>query len=225
VGRGVLVDMDGLLLDTERIAEKAWTRAEKEVGITLPEGYYFSLIGQSMRIIGERLEELLPADRVQPYLAAANRIYHKLLFQEPLPVKPGARIFLEALHASGPNYCLATSTFRKLALDKLERAGLSDLMPQRVCGDDVVASKPEPDIYLAAARKIGISPEACFAVEDSPNGIRAALAAGCRVIHVPDLAPVPPELLASCVYVGNDLNEVVEVLNSADSGLAIDLKA
>jgi HAD superfamily hydrolase (TIGR01509 family) len=214
--KGVLVDMDGLLLDTERIAEKAWLRAAADTGTPLPEGFYFTLIGQSMRVIAERLEEVMPAEKVESYLKAANRHYHHLLHAGDLPVKSGAKGFLEYLQSSRLAYCLATSTYRRLAASKLERAGLAGLIEHRVCGDEVSASKPEPDIYLLAARKINCDPKDCLAVEDSPNGILSALAAGCRVVHVPDLAPVDPDLLEQVAAVFTDLGQLTRQLQATD---------
>lgn len=218
--KGVLVDMDGLLLDTERIAEKAWLRAAADTGTPLPEGFYFTLIGQSMRIIAERLEEVMPAEKVESYLKAANRHYHHLLHAGDLPVKSGAKGFLEYLQSSRLAYCLATSTYRRMADSKLERADLAGLIEQRVCGDDVSASKPEPDIYLMAARKINCDPKECLAVEDSPNGILSALAAGCQVVHVPDLAPVDPDLLEQVAAVYPDLGQLTRQLQATDPAVS-----
>ena len=189
---GLLIDMDGVLLDTERLAESCWKKAEETTGFFMPEGFYFSLIGLSLPLIEERLTGVMTPDcDIRDFLAVANRIYRKALEEEPIPVKAGARDLLEYLHAQAIPACLVTSTFRELADDKLEGAGLGDLLPERVCGDEISRSKPEPDGYLAGAGKLGFRPHDLLALEDSGNGLTAALASGCRVAHVPDLAPVP----------------------------------
>ncbi|HKJ90890.1 MAG TPA: HAD family phosphatase [Oceanipulchritudo sp.] len=192
---GLLIDMDGVLLDTERLAEGCWKKAEEATGFFMPEGYYFSLIGLSLPLIEERLSGVMTPDcDIGDFLAVANRIYRKALEEEQIPVKAGAQALLEHLHARSIPACLVTSTFRELADHKLGAAGLGHLLPNRVCGDEISRSKPEPDGYLAGARKLGFQPTRLLALEDSANGLMAALAAGCQVAHVPDLAPVPTSL-------------------------------
>jgi HAD superfamily hydrolase (TIGR01509 family) len=203
---GLLLDMDGVLLDTERVAERCWRAAEEETGWRMPDGLYFTLIGQSMRRIEPRLREVMdPGCDVGAFLQAANRHYDAALTQDAIPVKPGARALLEHLSRQGIPVCLATSTFRALAERKLAGAGLGQWLPLRVCGDEVGHSKPAPDIYLEAARRIGFAPHQLLAVEDSENGLRAALDAGCRVAHVPDIAPVAEAVQARADRVYADL--------------------
>lgn len=215
--QGVLVDMDGVLIDTERVAERCWRAAELETGWPMPEGFYFTLIGQSMQRIRERLGSVMPADCDVPlFLETANRHYRCALQEEPLVVKEGARELLEELSARGVPVCLATSTFRELAGHKLHLAGLSNLIPHRVCGDEVEQSKPAPDIYLKAASRLGLPAACTLAIEDSGNGLLAALAAGCRVAHVPDLAPVPLEIQARADRIYRSLRVLAEALGRGE---------
>ena len=189
--KGLLLDMDGLLLDTERVSESCWAEAERETGFRMPEGFYFSLVGQSMRRIRERLVEVMdPACDIDVFLEAANRIYHDAILENPVPVKPGAETFLEFLARRQVPRCLATSTGTDLCRHKLQAAGLLQWLPLRVCGDQVEHSKPAPDIYLEAARLLGYPPADLLVLEDSENGLRAGMAAGCKVAHVPDIGPV-----------------------------------
>lgn len=192
---GVLIDMDGVLLDTERVAERCWHEAEKETGFFMPDGFYFTLIGQSMKLIEPRLEAVMdPECDVAAFLAAANRHYDHALAHHEIPVKSGARELLQYLREQEIPACLATSTFHELAARKLSSTGLLSLLPVRVCGNEIEHSKPAPDIYRAAADRLGLAPERLIAIEDSENGLRSALEAGCRVIHVPDIAPVSEDV-------------------------------
>lgn len=215
--KGVIFDMDGVLLDTERVAERCWRAAEEETGFRMPEGFYFTLIGQAMPLIERRLAEVMdPACDIAAFLAVSNRHYDHALTSEPIPVKQGAAALLELFSERGIPCCLATSTFRRLAAHKLESTGLAALLPERVCGDDVHHSKPAPDIYLEAATRLGHEPSQLLAIEDSGNGLISALEAGCVVAHVPDIAPVPLEVQARTHRVYRCLGELREAVERAE---------
>ena len=188
--KGLLLDMDGLLLDTERVSESCWAEAERETGFRMPEGFYFSLVGQSIGHRQRLVEVMDPACDIDAFLEVANRIYHSAILENPVPVKPGAAAFLEFLADSGVPRCLATSTGTELCRHKLQAAGLLQWLPLRVCGDQVDHSKPAPDIYLEAARRLNHPAGELLVLEDSENGLRAGMAAGCKVAHVPDIGPV-----------------------------------
>lgn len=207
--RGFLLDMDGLLLDTERISKRCWIAAEEETGFFMPPGFNDSLIGQSMARIRERLIEVMdPACDVDGFLKVAGRIYTEAVTGSSLPLKKGARELLELLSAREIPRCLATSTGRELCGRKLKASGLNGHLPMRVCGDDVSRSKPAPDIYLEAASQLGHVPGDLLVLEDSENGIRAALSAGCKVGHVPDLGQVHVDTQVRVDRVFRDLLEV-----------------
>lgn len=191
VFHGMLLDMDGTLLDTEHISHKAWRLAEKETQIELREGLLDEVVGLAMNRIIQTLKEALgsahAADRL---FQVAFRNYQRLLHDEPVPVKSGAESLLLWLDEARIPRCLASSSQRFLVDHKLHRSGLAGWIPQRVCGDEVDDSKPHPEIYELAAARLGLRPEDCLAIEDSANGILSATEAGCRVVHVPDMAPV-----------------------------------
>jgi HAD superfamily hydrolase (TIGR01509 family) len=105
-------------------------------------------------------------------------------------IRPGARELVGEIAAAGVPYALVTSSQRPFAAAVLEATGLP--FPVTVCGDDVIATKPAPDPYLLAAKLLDVDPEDCVALEDSPNGAASAGAAGCRVVAVPSLVPIPP---------------------------------
>lgn len=207
--KGLLLDMDGLLIDTERVAELCWAEAERETGFCMPEGFYFTLIGQSMQLIRERLIQAMdPACDIDRFIGAANRIYYRTLMEQSVPVKEGTLAFLEFIAGRNIPRCLATSTFSELCRHKLESTGLAEWIPLRVCGNEVENSKPAPDIYLEAARRLGHRPADLLALEDSENGLCAALSAGCRVAHIPDLGPVSMAVQARADRVYRGLSEV-----------------
>ncbi len=219
--KGLLIDMDGLLLDTERVAEKCWELAEEESGFRMPEGFYHTLIGQSMAACRQRLEEVMDPDcDNDQFMAIASRVYYETLLQGEVPVKRGAEEFLRYLQEEGVPRCLATSTGRDLCRRKLEATGLLELLPERVCGDEVLHSKPAPDIYLEAAGRIGLPPEDLLVLEDSENGLRAGLAAGCRVLHIPDLGPVRLEIQRRASRIFRDLVQLREAFQRGEIRIA-----
>lgn len=207
--KGLLIDMDGLLLDTERVAERCWCAAERETGFSMPPGFYYTLIGLSIPRIEERLAEVMdPACDTAQFIAVAKSLYAEALEQDRVPLKTGAAGFLQFLKEQGVPRCLATSTYSDLCHRKLVSCGLDTLLPLRVCGDQVVESKPAPEIYQRAAALLGYPPASLLALEDSGNGLCAALAAGCQVGHIPDLAPVDLALQARAHRIFRDLMEV-----------------
>jgi HAD superfamily hydrolase (TIGR01509 family) len=113
-----------------------------------------------------------------------------LLTTRPVPVMPGARELLAEVAAAGVPYGLVTSSERPVMEAVLAR--LEVRFPVTVCGDDVSRSKPDPEPYLLAAAKVGADPRQCAALEDSPNGVAAAEAAGCLTVAVPSMVPIPP---------------------------------
>ncbi len=214
---GFLIDMDGLLLDTERLSRRCWEVAEEETGFRMPNGYYPSLIGLSMATIRERLEcVMVPECNVDQFLEVAGRIYTESLMKDPVPVKEGAHDLLRYLSQQEWPRCLATSTGRRLCDHKLKSSGLAEFLPLSVCGDEVGESKPAPDIYLNAARRLGGPPQNLLVLEDSENGLRAALAAGCRTAHVPDIGPVSTEVQARVDRVYRGLPEVLASLQRGE---------
>lgn len=209
--------MDGLLLDTEKVSERCWIGAEQETGFYMPDGFYFTLIGQSMRCIREKLIEVMdPACDVDEFLKVAGRIYTDALTNEQVPVKSGAAEFLEYLEANQIPRCLATSTGRDLCRLKLESSGLLKWLPLRVCGNDVAQSKPAPDIYLKAAETVGFPPAELLAVEDSQNGLISAMEAGCRTAHIPDLDRVDLAVHTKVDRIYRDLSEFIAALERSE---------
>ena len=110
-----------------------------------------------------------------------------------LQLKPGAADLLPALKKAGYRLAVASSSPRDMVLTNLGRTGIDSYFDVVVCGDEVSRGKPDPDIFLLAAERLGLLPGDCYVLEDSPNGLLAARAAGCRPVMIPDLVPPAPE--------------------------------
>lgn len=213
----VIFDMDGLMLDTERLAQQAWQQAGAELGYSLPDEIYRQAIGRTAQATAEIFRAHLGLE--SPFEAIYQRkqtYYHNAIEEGRVARKHGLLELLELLDQRTLPKAVATSTARPLALQKLAATALLDRFPTIVCGNEVPNGKPAPDIFLAAAAKLDIAPAHCLVLEDSPAGIRAAHAAGMIPILIPDLVTPPPEICALAYKVVSSLHDVRSWLLSAD---------
>jgi HAD superfamily hydrolase (TIGR01509 family) len=210
---GFVFDMDGLLLDTERLSRRALHAAAAELEIVLPDDAFFELIGRPGKEIHRRLA-LRVGEEAAARLDVRSESFYQLYLAEGVPVKEGAAELLEWLAASGRPCAVATSTRTTKAERKLAAAGLRRHFHAVVGGDQVAHGKPAPDIYLAAAAALGLAPQRCGVFEDSEPGVQAAHAAGARVVWVPDLARVGPEVRKLAHAQAGSLRHVLEFLRN-----------
>lgn len=193
--KGAIFDMDGLLLDTERLYQESWVEMAKQFGQTPDPAFPPAVSGTSGEGMREVIRRYYPAVDAHAFQAGCMARVDGILDRQGPPVKPGARELLEYLRARGVKIAVASSSGRERISANLRAAGLERFFDAVVSGQQVERGKPEPDIFLLAAREIGCPPEDCYVFEDSINGVRAGMAAGCVTVMVPDLVP-PPEGLA-----------------------------
>jgi len=200
--RAVIFDMDGVILDTERVAMRAWMSAAAEHGLELAESLYHGLIGLSgiecRRYLKSRSWQDSDIERLE---TTAWTNYVELLQREGVPLKQGLLELLDFLDRKRIARAVATSTRTANAKRRLEDVGVLERFEAVVGGEQVERGKPAPDIYLRAAACLGRSPDECVVLEDSRHGVRAGAAAGMAVILVPDICPIDreTELLAACM--------------------------
>lgn len=184
-----IFDLDGTLLDTESLVVAAGAAALTNFDRQDGHEVMLRLVGigpvESQRI----LSDLLGSARLPAFYDAWNAASDRAL-ASAIPLRPGVADLLAALNARALPQAVATNSSTAGARKKLVSAGLGAHFGEHVVGYDAVpAPKPAPDVYLAAAHRLGVAPEACVAFEDSDTGVAAALAAGMTVVHVPDMAP------------------------------------
>ncbi|MBS0168101.1 MAG: HAD family phosphatase [Nitrospira sp.] len=185
--QAVIFDLDGLLLDTENIALSAFLDTCTHFKLPLLEEVFIRCIGTNQSRGRELLEDGL---RGQVDHLAFREMWDRFLeraMDKPIPLKEGAVELLNHISAIPIPLAVATSTHTNGAREKLHMAGILDRFAVVVGGDQVAYSKPAPEIYLRAAEILGVAPTACLALEDSENGVRAAISAGMTVVQIPDL--------------------------------------
>ena len=191
ISAAVLFDMDGLLIDSEPLWLEAETDVMGRLGAGWTEQDQAALLGGSLdrtvRYLLSKATRPAPPEVVGEWLMSdiTDRVR-----RHGVPVRPGARELLAEVTAAGLPRALVTSSERSFMDAVLASTGMT--FDALVCAQDVTVTKPDPEPYLLAAKRVGVHPGDCFALEDSPNGVASAEAAGCRVFAVPSLIPVPP---------------------------------
>ena len=194
--KAVIFDVDGTLLDTERIYMRAWQDAAAELGYIMP----MELLRKTRavnakdaaRMFEEEIGNGFSYEKTRPIRV---RIAEEIIERESPILKPGVLELLVFLQQKGIRLAVASSTNTKTTKAHLAINGIADCFEVIVGGDMIEKGKPNPDIFLKAAELLGEAPENCIVVEDSPAGIRAGSAAGMKTVLIPDLAAITQEII------------------------------
>lgn len=206
----VLFDLDGTLVDTETISAHAWRSTSETMGLEVDDDLIRSFVGRTADALIDSLTERygITRERAQEAFDLHQRIKGELMDSE-LTAKPFAKKALASLKERGFKLGLATSSYRPVAERELEPFDMLKYFDTITCGNEVTNGKPDPEIYLLAAERLGMEPAACAVVEDSPNGVRSGHAAGMPVFLVPDTIAPTPEIADCCADVLGSLDELV----------------
>lgn len=188
--RAVIFDMDGLMLDSERLSLECWREAAQTLDVPIHDEAILGMVGMHVSRTAQWLKEQFGPDYpAEAMHAACHEIYLRHTRDNPIPLRPGILEMLDWLECRDIPKAVATSTRRNIALHHLEMADLLRRFPLVICGDEIARPKPAPDIYQAVLARLNIDAADCVVFEDSDYGALAAHDAGCRLIVVPDLLP------------------------------------
>ncbi|MDI4238972.1 HAD family phosphatase [Bradyrhizobium sp. Arg237L] len=209
----VLLDMDGTLLDTEKVYFDSLIAALNAHGYT---DDVVALCHAMIGLPGPECELMLVRRYGDDFpLAEINRAFaanRDEMFRAGLPLKAGTIELLDALRSAECPMAIVTSSSRRSADQHLTLAGIRARFDTILTRDDVTHCKPSPDLYLLAAERLRVKPQACVAIEDSNHGVTAAHAAGAITLMVPDMIPPTEETRAKCAAVLPDLNAALAML-------------
>jgi len=209
----MIFDMDGVLLDSERIAYAIGRDVSRDMGLPWRHEVAIQMIGLSSREHERLLKGAYGEDfPVAEHHEEFGRRYEAVIASGDIPLKPGVSELLDRLDALGLRRVVATSTRRSRALPKLDAVGLLARVDGVVGGDEVARGKPAPDIFLAAAGLLGRPADECTVIEDSNAGVRGAMAAGMQVLMVPDMVEPDEGLRQAGVTVLPSLAAVARLL-------------
>ncbi|MGN0420454.1 MAG: HAD family hydrolase [Acetatifactor sp.] len=198
--QAVIFDMDGTLIDTEKYYRRFWPMALAEFGYRMTDEQALTMRSLGRPFAPRQLKGWFGEDF--DYIAVRDRrkaLMEETIDREGIERKPGSLELLKRLKQEGMTTAIATATDLERTGKYLKMTGLEGYFDRLISATQVKEGKPSPDIYLYACEQLGVSPEDCIAVEDSPNGVLSAYRAGCKVVMVPDQTE-PDEELSRLLY-------------------------
>jgi len=212
----VIFDMDGTMLDTEMLSIKGW---EAAVAQQVPDFSQELFVKTFHKMIGTNYEsckrianEIMPEFDFEKGYQVSYAYMDEHIATYGVPIKPGLLELLDRLEELNIKKCVATSTRKERATQKLKLANIAHRFDAIVGGDEVALSKPNPDIFLKAASICGVAPKNCLVLEDSAAGTEGGYRAGMQVIVIPDLLQPSEETRKMATAICNDLHEVAELM-------------
>lgn len=217
--KGIIFDMDGLMIDTEKLLHKYWCEAANEYGYPMKIEHVLQIRSLAAKYAIPKLKEMLGED-FDYYKVRSRRmeLMAEHIEKYGLEKKKGLDELLSYAKEKGYRMAVATATDYERTEKYLPSIDKFSYFDEIVCGPMVENGKPEPDIYLEAAKRLQLEPSQCFALEDSPNGILAAYRAGCNPIMVPDLDQPGGDTKKLLYGLATDLKEVISYLKENENG-------
>ncbi|MBR4813783.1 MAG: HAD family phosphatase [Lachnospiraceae bacterium] len=215
--KAVIFDLDGTLIDTERLYRMYWPKALAHFGYDLSDERALMLRSLGRPFAPEQFKKWFGEDFDYPKVRACRKeLIEAHIAEFGVDAKPGVRELTDRLAEMGITVAIATATDPERTQRYLALAGLQGIFRTVISATMVPHGKPAPDIYLYACEQLGLSPQECIAVEDAPNGVRSAYAAGCRVVMVPDQTEPDEDLLPMLYARVDSLSDIVGLVRGKE---------
>lgn len=213
--KAIIFDMDGLMIDSERVTFECYQEILKGMNLTMDEEFYKTLLGKPLKGIYQRFYDVYGNDfPIEDVIKDVHALMAKRFETEGVPIKTGLKSLLEYLKENNYKTIVATSSNRDRVDTILAQAQITDYFDDSICGDEVTKGKPNPEVFLKSCQKLGVNVDEAIVLEDSEAGIQASYDAGIKVICIPDMKYPEKQYEEKTFKILKDLNDVTEYLKS-----------
>ena len=213
--KAIIFDMDGLMIDSERVTFECYQEILKGMNLTMDEEFYKTLLGKPLKGIYQRFYDVYGNDfPIEDVIKDVHALMAKRFETEGVPIKTGLKSLLEYLKENNYKTIVATSSNRDRVDTILSQAQITDYFDDSICGDEVTKGKPNPEVFLKSCQKLGVNVDEAIVLEDSEAGIQASYDAGIKVICIPDMKYPEKQYEEKTFEILKDLNGVTEYLKN-----------
>ena len=213
--KAIIFDMDGLMINSERVTFECYQEILKGMNLTMDEEFYKTLLGKPLKGIYQRFYDVYGNDfPIEDVIKDVHALMAKRFETEGVPIKTGLKSLLEYLKENNYKTIVATSSNRDRVDTILSQAQITDYFADSICGDEVTKGKPNPEVFLKSCQKLGVNVDEAIVLEDSEAGIQASYDAGIKVICIPDMKYPEKQYAEKTFKILKDLNGVTEYLKS-----------
>ena len=213
--KAIIFDMDGLMIDSERVTFECYQERLKDMNLTMDEEFYKTLLGKPIKGIYQRFYDVYGNDfPIEDVIKDVHALMAKRFETEGVPIKTGLKSLLEYLKENNYNTIVATSSNRDRVDKILAQAKITEFFDDSICGDEVTKGKPNPEVFLKSCQKLGVNVDEAIVLEDSEAGIQASYDANIKVICIPDMKYPEKQYEEKTFKILKDLTEVTGYLKS-----------
>ena len=213
--KAIIFDMDGLMIDSERVTFECYQERLKDMNLTMDEEFYKTLLGKPIKGIYQRFYDVYGNDfPIQNVIQDVHQLMAERFETEGVPVKKGLVELLHYLNDNNYKTIVATSSNRDRVDKILAQAKITEFFDDSICGDEVTKGKPNPEVFLKSCQKLGVNVDEAIVLEDSEAGIQASYDANIKVICIPDMKYPEKQYEEKTFKILKDLTEVTAYLKS-----------
>ena len=211
--KAIIFDMDGLMIDSERVTFECYQERLKDMNLTMDEEFYKTLLGKPIKGIYQRFYDVYGNDfPIETVIQDVHQLMAERFEKEGVPVKKGLVELLHYLKDNNYKTIVATSSNRDRVDKILAQAKITEFFDDSICGDEVTKGKPNPEVFLKSCQKLGVNVDEAIVLEDSEAGIQASYDANIKVICIPDMKYPEKQYEDKTFKILKDLTEVTAYL-------------